>query len=366
MLTEPLPSSPRPTWQISLLLVLALAPHGCVGDPFRSAAQGGVGGGGGGGEGGEAQSGGGTGGTGGEGGGGSAPTPVTWPDSRTVRCINGAIVAPCPSPMNDYYGQDGNYQIAVPVYTVDDLTVTDSITQLVWEKAAEDVNFSLDAAAQHCAEFSASLVGGHDDWRLPTRRELVSILDYGDEKTLPEEFTSFSGFYWSSNEVAIDPDRAWVVWTSNGFIGYALKTQQTDGRALCVRSEQPIPAPSFLNLGQVVLDQTTGLFWQRQAATADMTWSNALQHCEEIEIDGKSDWRLPSAKELLSLVDDTRSGPAIDQSIFPETQSRPYWSSTPSLTSASEAILVDFTTGAAQSRSITDSRRARCVRSDAP
>ncbi|ELP5728888.1 DUF1566 domain-containing protein [Vibrio vulnificus] len=44
---------------------------------------------------------------------------------------------------------------------------------------------------------------------------------------------------------------------------------------------------------------------------------------------GASDWRMPSVNELLSIVHNGRSHPAIDQSHFPHTLSSLYWSSSP-------------------------------------
>jgi len=43
---------------------------------------------------------------------------------------------------------------------------------------------------------------------------------------------------------------------------------------------------------------------------------------------GFSDWRLPSLKELKTLVDSNRKNPAISADYFPNTQSSLYWSST--------------------------------------
>lgn len=40
-------------------------------------------------------------------------------------------------------------------------------------------------------------------------------------------------------------------------------------------------------------------------------------------------WRLPTRAELVSLVDDTRLGPAINTDLFPDTKSTWYWTGTP-------------------------------------
>jgi len=41
-----------------------------------------------------------------------------------------------------------------------------------------------------------------------------------------------------------------------------------------------------------------------------------------------TDWRLPTIQELFTLVDYSRCNPAIDTTIFPNTEASSYWSST--------------------------------------
>ncbi|HGS4722859.1 TPA: DUF1566 domain-containing protein [Vibrio cholerae] len=61
---------------------------------------------------------------------------------------------------------------------------------------------------------------------------------------------------------------------------------------------------------------------------------------------GASDWRLPSVNELLSIVHNGRTSPAIEQSYFPYTpQYSLYWSSSPSAVGVNYASFVDFSSG---------------------
>jgi hypothetical protein len=59
-----------------------------------------------------------------------------------------------------------------------------------------------------------------------------------------------------------------------------------------------------------------------------LNWEDALAYCESLDLGGHTDWRLPTIKELCSLVDHTIYDPAIDKDFFPDTMSSNYWSST--------------------------------------
>ncbi|WP_437738095.1 DUF1566 domain-containing protein [Sorangium sp. So ce1335] len=364
------PHALRFTWLLAALLVESVAFAGCIGDPFQvgGGAGGGTGGSGGdepkGGGGGEPMGGGGA---GGATGGGPPSVPVTWPDSATKRCSDGTIVLEqCPEPSEPFFGQDGSYEIAVPSYTEREGTVRDSVTRLVWEKPLESETLIFAAAKEHCDALAADQLGGVTGWRLPTLRELVSILDFGHTTAFQDVFGTIPGsVYWSGTDVAgTQSSFAWGVLTSDASIGFYPKENSANARVLCVGGEQAIPPADLSSFGEEwALDSSTGLVWQRQHALGTFDWSGALAHCEELTLAGKSDWRLPSAKELLSIVDDQRLGPATDPEIFSKASSS-FWSSTPALGSADRAIVVNFNNGASQDNSVRDQRLTRCVRSD--
>ncbi|MBE0598467.1 MAG: DUF1566 domain-containing protein [Desulfuromonadales bacterium] len=60
---------------------------------------------------------------------------------------------------------------------------------------------------------------------------------------------------------------------------------------------------------------------------------------------GASDWRLPTRKELLSIVDNSRVSPAIDTGFFPNTPAANFWSSTPYVDQENSAWTVFFQYG---------------------
>jgi len=59
--------------------------------------------------------------------------------------------------------------------------------------------------------------------------------------------------------------------------------------------------------GSVIEDCNTGLMWEQADSAAGMDWEAALSYCEARTTGGYSDWRLPSAKELHSIVDYTKA-----------------------------------------------------------
>lgn len=145
----------------------------------------------------------------------SAPA-AAWQSGQTL-CYNeaGAAIA-CAGT-----GQDGNLRpgIAWPEarFTVNvDQTATDQLTGLVWPGDAGTptvgsctggtLNWAAAMAYVGCLNTSQYL--GYNDWRLPNRKELRSLLSYGESQpALPagHPFTAVSGYYWSSTGKAGDP-----------------------------------------------------------------------------------------------------------------------------------------------------------------
>jgi hypothetical protein len=116
-----------------------------------------------------------------------------------------------------------------------------------------------------------------------------------------------------------------------------------------------------------VLDTTTGLMWSaRNVGSNEQTHEAAERSCQELELAGFTDWRMPTVEELFALADRTRMDPAIDTEAFPDTESTWYWSSTPSAWSASCAWVVVFNFGLAGSLHRYSSACVRAVRVAAP
>lgn len=110
-----------------------------------------------------------------------------------------------------------------------------------------------------------------------------------------------------------------------------------------------------VNNGSEVKDLKTGLIWRR--CTFDKVWTGntctggqntVLKSWEEVlqasqKLGGG--WRVPNIKELKTLVEEGCYSPAINISLFPDTYSFYYWSSTPYSNSNSDAWVVHFEYG---------------------
>ncbi len=65
-----------------------------------------------------------------------------------------------------------------------------------------------------------------------------------------------------------------------------------------------------------VSDLNTGLMWQQTPSSADYTWQEAVDYCNNLELEGYSDWRIPSAKELFSISNFSSGWPYINTGYF--------------------------------------------------
>jgi len=79
---------------------------------------------------------------------------------------------------------------------------------------------------------------------------------------------------------------------------------------------------------------------------------------------GASDWSLPTANELASLVNFNRTSPAIDSTYFPNSSSRVVWSGSPYADDSTRAWLVKFSLGSSKHDVRTEGKSVRLVRRD--
>ena len=205
---------------------------------------------------------------------------------------------------------------------------------------------------------------GYSDWRLPTPRELRSIITYADAggqiSVDPAYFpnTRVGRAHWTAHTYAPDPRAAWVVEIGEfdggggGHFHSKLPNLGIEGSGeevtILVRGPQsdsgsgpcsagtpvanvPVATPTrdFIDHGDgTATHLVTGLMWKRCAEGASgtgcgsgqaitMTWDTALTTADAATFAGYDDWRLPNVKELHSIVETCGFDPAINTIIFP-------------------------------------------------
>ena len=100
-----------------------------------------------------------------------------------------------------------------------DDTVTDNVTQLMWQKTAPSTVYSQTDALTHCSGLTQA---GYDDWRLPTEIELISLIDFGssspcmDTRYFPN---ASSDAFWSATPSSTSAALAWGVTFLDGSVG---------------------------------------------------------------------------------------------------------------------------------------------------
>jgi hypothetical protein len=278
-------------------------------------------------------------------------------DTGQEKCYDNSQEIACPQPGETFYGQDAQYDGNQPSYTLsaDGLTVYDSVTGLTWTQGADwtgddvvdvDDKFTYAGAQTYVATLNAQDYGGFNDWRVPSIKELYSLIDYrgtdpnptaggssGNVPFLHNDVFEFGYGDTSAGERIIDSQ--WVTTTlyvstvmndmtamfgvnfADGRIkGYPIDPGpgQTEGKlfyARFCRGNTEYGQNNFIDNGDgSVTDEATGLMWSQTDSGEGMNWEDALawvQQKNEENYLGYNDWRLPNAKELQSIVDYTRS-----------------------------------------------------------
>lgn len=299
--------------------------------------------------------------------------PRHYLNTGQTRCYDtrGAVV-PCRGS-----GQDAEDRPGVPWpeprFESTGDTVRDRLTALEWTRQANFTGLPVTWAETfaHVREVNRHGFAGHDDWRVPSRRELRSLIGHQTRDPAlprPHPFTDvFLGWYWTGTTAAIHPAYAWYVHLEGGRMFYGRKTEyrlvwpvrgdsrllpwtgqrrcfDTDGAPVpCagsgqdgeIRTGSPWPEPRFEPRDEVVLDRLTGLVWTRSADLAGRwtRWEEAFRLVAELErarFAGRERWRLPTINEMESLVDASRHTPALPEGHPFRDVREAYWSSTTS------------------------------------
>ena len=124
----------------------------------------------------------------------------------------------------------------------------------------------------------------------------------------------------------------------------------------------PLLLAANLNAKDVVYDSTTSLLWQDASINkkAVVTYTEAKNYCKFLQIDKYENFRLPTLKELQTLINYKNYKPAILDG-FNFVESTTYWTTTPFADSDDEYWIIDFEKGARNAKSMYYDRHFRCV-----
>lgn len=123
------------------------------------------------------------------------------------------------------------------------------------------------------------------------------------------------------------------------------------------------PQGQYATNAGTVYDSKTKLTWQQTAPSGTYTVANAVAYCAGLGATLTGSWRLPTVKELNSLVDYSRStAPLIDSLAFGGTPSARFWSATASAGSTTSGWYVSFVDGTAGGAATSTTYNVRCVR----
>jgi hypothetical protein len=293
--------------------------------------------------------------------------PYAIVDTMQVRCYDDRNEIRYPAAGNAFSGQDAEYAGREAKYRdLGDGTVLDLVTGLMWQKSPGEKRTWPEAVAGA----AGCRTGGHDDWRLPTIKELYSLIEFkgldvdprsaGTKDAEPFLDTRYFDFSYgdpAKGERVIDSQWATSTKYAPGTMG-GIETDFgvnfADGRikgyglhhpgvrgdktffVRYVRGNSAYGKNDFHDNGDgTVTDRATGLTWTKADSgglragpkkDGRMNWSEALAWAEGLDFAGHDDWRLPNAKELQSIVDYARSpdatkSPAIDP-VFETTKIR--------------------------------------------
>lgn len=302
----------------------------------------------------------------------SQNSAVTYPivDTGQTTFYDNTKATKTQSTGSDFYGQDAHYAGNQPSYTDNgDETITDTITGLMWEQGFALCNFG---EAESYAK--ACVTGGYADWRVPTIKELYSLIDFsgnqgsGDPSShkAPKDAvafidTDYFAFAYPNDGVKRYIDAQYI--SSTTYVSTTMNGTPTffgvnfaDGRMKgypqtphnrgssgqyylrLVRGAADYGINAFVDNGDgTVTDTATGLMWSQvdsgdsvfavsayTNSDGSLNWQEALAFAESAQYAGYNDWRLPNAKEMQSMLDYTRSpdttGSAAIDPVFACTQ----------------------------------------------
>jgi len=200
-------------------------------------------------------------------------------------------------------------------------------------------------------------------------------------------FISFDRFYYPHSEKSDLASKLTQV-ISNNFATAGIPFSTTTPTSTTTKSATTTSTTTFVrvlppesptnytdNKDGTITDNYTNLLWVK--CTQGMTgtdckngspslreWSKARVECEGLKLANKTGWRLPTLKELQSIVDSASSEPAINKTFFPKTSNDPYWTDTSPAQYLGSKFTVIFSNGSVYFKDAGNFGATRCVKSN--
>ncbi len=246
----------------------------------------------------------------------------------------------------DFFGQNANYPGNEPYYVNNgDGTVTDMVTGLMWQSSFDhngdgSIDYDDKLSYEEILQVpETTTTGGYTDWRVPTIKEQYSLIMFSGrdisgfdgsstDELIPFINTEFFEFAYGDTDAGerlidvqcasstqhvsmeVEPLVFGVNFADGRIKGYGTQMMGQDKafNYLLVRGNTSYGINEFIDNGDgTITDHATELMWMQEDHGEGVLWKDALSYSENMEFAGHSDWRLPDAKELESIVDYSRS-----------------------------------------------------------
>lgn len=247
-------------------------------------------------------------------------------------------------------------------YTFTAGVVTDRVTGLSWQRVPTEEDHYVHTLLPNAFSYCATLdLEGFTDWRLPSRIELLSLVNLA----LSSRTMDWNAFPSGPSDLFISASvlsGSGSITTHYGidFSSGLVYSSAIAGAVRCVRAGTEKTESHYTSENGIVSDLWTGLSWQQSSVGSPMTWAAADSYCSNLDGSG---WRLPSYGELNSLVMETGNW-VIDRSVFLDSNqvlSGRFWSSS-AISGTGKIATVWFGEGTSSETDPTGTHYVRCVK----
>jgi hypothetical protein len=236
--------------------------------------------------------------------------------------------------------------------------VEDNLTGLFWCRNANLSGFPLTwrEALDYVEDMNSSTLFGHSNWKLPSRRELFSLISHQYiNPTLPKGhpfINVFPGYYWTKTTCNRLTDQAWYIHLGGGRIYRGMKHGSYMVWPVYGPEQHYGNESERFEIEEIYLrDRLTGLLWLKydNLTYQPVNWKEVFSAVERLnsrKIGGYSNWCLPNIRELESITDMDAHSPALYNGQPFQKMRDGYWSSTTSVFEPSYAWVLYTQDGA--------------------